>query len=257
MVVDSIGACDFLQDIKIYDADNYHSKYYGPEIMMPDGVIGTWTDVYAIGKVIIDMISTRSAKGDYLDGLDSLDAKQKEVYRDLTQKSIVFDYENRFPNAVAMKKELMYDTLDAKTFKTPKSMIAAIAMISFISCMLLVLTYNNDTMMAGNYVVIEEEEVPLGSVTIENKACYFVISKLDIAYGTPVTLRWFVSGKADISHMTLTDTKCNILNIDLEEAQSDVDLTDYQLNPGVYQVKLYYIIEDQILLETMELEIIE
>ncbi len=257
LVLDSIGACDFLQDIKIYDADNYHSKYYAPEIMMHDGVIGTWTDVYAIGKVIIDMISTRSIKGDYLDGLESLFSKQKEVYKDLIQKSIVFDYKNRLPNAVAMKKELMYESIEAKTFKTPKSMIAAIAMISFISCMLLVLTYNNDTMMAGNYVIIEEEDVPLGSVTIENKACYFVISKLDVAHGTPVILRWFVSGKADISHITLTDTKSNILNVDLEESQSDVDLTEYQLNLGVYQVKLYYKIEDQILLETMELKIIE
>lgn len=257
LILDSIGACDFLQDIKIIDADQYRSNYLGPEVMMHDGEIGTWTDIYAFGKVLIDIVSTMANNEDYFDGLETLDEKQGKTYQSLIQSCIMFDYSKRIQNATVVKKQLMYDLDIDRSFKTPKSMIAAIAMISFISCMMLVLTYNNDTMVANEYIIIEEEEVPLGSVTIEQEVCYFVLTNIQVQQGSDLILRWFVSGAADVSHMIIRDNFSNELTIDLEKDQNEVELTAYALNKGWYTVDLYYEIDDEIRVTTMELKILE
>jgi len=257
LILDSIGACDFLQDIKILDADHYKSNYFAPEVMMHDSVIGTWTDIYAFGKVLIDIISSLSDSRDYFDGLDTLELKQANVYRELIQSCITFDYKKRVQDAGVAKKQLMYDLDMEKAFKTPKSMIAAIAMISFISCMMLVLTYNNDTMVANEYIIIEEEEVPLGSVTIEQEACYFVVDNIQVKQDNEIILRWFVSGAADISHMIVRDVHSNELTIDMEEDQNEVDLTSYALNIGAYTIDLYYEVDGDVRVTSMALKILE
>ncbi|MCH4887136.1 protein kinase family protein [Acidaminobacter sp. JC074] len=255
ILIDSIGTCDYLKDIKIFDADAYECRYYAPEIIMHNGVIGTWTDVYAIGKVIIDVITSMHESGDYFEGLNMLSGELKDVYQKLAYNAIQFDHNIRTKSAVEMKKVLSSDE-DSSYFRTPKAVIAMIAMISFFSCLILVWQYNNDTMMSDDYLFIEEEEVPLGQVIIEDKPCYFLLDHL-VMTDTSLDIRWLKKEHVLISHLEIINSNKEILTIDLLEHQISVNISAFDLPEDKYLVKLYYKISDELLYEIMHLEIKE
>ncbi|MBI9014077.1 MAG: protein kinase family protein [Clostridiales bacterium] len=255
LIVDSIGTCDFLQDIKLYDNNDYQSKYHAPEILIHNGVIGTWTDVYAIGKVLIDIISMMTESEDYFTGLETLSELRQKKFETIVKHSIAFNHKERLIDAIAVKKELMYEKDTERTFKTPKSMIAAIAMISFLSCALLIWQYQNDTMMANDYYFFEEEEVPLGSVSIDKKECYFITKDFQSFEASEQQLiTWFASGRVSVSHMEISDDKNGTEIVELSDSDTEKAL---DLSPGKYQIKLYYKLNDEVLLEIIHIEIIE
>lgn len=257
LVIDSIGACDYMQDIKILDADSYKCKYYGPEIKMHSGAIGTWTDMFAIGKVMIDIISNMTSTNDYFSGLEELSSKNKDLYKTLISEMVTFNYRSRIENVMILKKRISHVYLMDNSFKTPKLMIAAIAMISFVSSLLFVWQYNNDTMMADDYIILEDEQVPLGAVNIEEDVCTFLISHLAIKEGQPVLLKWINQVPIKISHLEVIDQRANLLSIDLAGDQKEVDLSHYELLVGKYDVRLYYHYENEIKMIQMRLEILE
>ena len=254
LIVDSIGTCDFLQDIKLYDTDNYHGKYHAPEVMIPDGVIGTWTDVYAIGKVLIDIITMMTDSEDYFIGLETLSEPRREKFEIMIKHAIAFNHNDRLKDAILLKKELMYDKETERTFKTPRSMIAVIAMISFLSCALLIWQYQNDTMMADNYY-IPDEEVPLGSVSLEKKECYFITKDFQVfESGEEQLMTWFASGRVSISHLEILSDGKRIRIIDLSDKDMEKSL---DLDPGIYQINLFYKLSEEVLLEIIHIEILE
>lgn len=254
LIVDSIGTCDFLQDIKLYDSDNYHGKYHAPEVMIPDGVIGTWTDVYAIGKVLIDIITMMTDSEDYFIGLETLSEPRRDKFQIMIKHAIAFNHNDRLKDAILLKKELMYDKEIERTFKTPRSMIAVIAMISFLSCALLIWQYQNDTMMADNYY-IPDEEVPLGSVSLEKKECYFITNDFKVFdSGEEQLMTWFASGRVSISHLEILSDGKRIGIIDLSDKDMEKSL---DLDPGIYQINLFYKLNEEVLLEIIHIEILE
>lgn len=255
LIIDSIGTCDFLQDIKIFDASQYESKYFAPEIMMHNGVIGTWTDIYAIGKILIDVISMMTDSEDYFDGLEKLSVAQKNTYEKIIKNAIAFNSEKRYVDAQLLKKELAIGLSAEVCFKTPKMMIAVVAMISFISCLLFVTQIQNDTMMADTYYIVEEEEVPLAGLLFEKKDCYFITAK-DTVFGVdePQILMWFGSGRVFISHLEIYSEDKGLRIVDLEKREMEKSL---DLGEGHYTIKLFYKINNEILLEITNIEIIE
>ena len=254
LIVDSIGTCDFLQDIKLYDSNIYESKYHAPEIMIHNGVIGTWTDVYAIGKVLIDVISMMTESEDYFNGLDMLSDAKREKFESVLKRSMVFNHKDRFQDAIVLKKELMFEQDSERVFKTPRSMIAAIAMISFLTCALFVWQYQNDTMMADNFYIFDEE-VPLGSPSLEKKECYFITKDFQVfEAGEEQRIIWFASGKVSVSHLEISSDRKGVLIVDLSDEDMEKSL---ELDPGVYQIKLYYKLNEEVLLEIIHIEILE
>ena len=254
LIVDSIGTCDFLQDIKLYDSNVYESKYHAPEIMIHNGVIGTWTDVYAIGKVLIDVISMMTESEDYFNGLEMLSESKRERFETVLKRSMIFNHKDRFQDAIVLKKELMYEKDTERVFKTPRSMIAVIAMISFLTCALFVWQYQNDTMMADNFYIFDEE-VPLGSASLEKKECYFITKDFQVfKAGEEQRVLWFASGRVSISHLEISNDKKNDLILDLSDKEMEKSL---DLEPGIYQIKLFYKLNEEVLLEIIHIEILE
>lgn len=255
LVLDTNGYCDLLQDIKAYEPDDYKCHYYAPEIMMPNGEIGTWTDVYAIGKVLIDIIISMTDEEDYFAGLKTLSEEQKECYSKATYNAIQFNYLNRMKTAAEFKKCLMYDN-DERPFQTPRTMIAMIATIAFVGCILFIWQYQNDMLYADDYMIIEEEEVPLGAVRLEEDRCYFLLKHLK-SQSSDVILRWWKGENVSISHIELVNSKKSILTIDLDESELTLNLDDYELPYDIYSVHLYYEWEEQVFVDTMILTIEE
>lgn len=250
LIVDSIGTCDFIQDIKLYDTDNYHA----PEVLIPEGVIGTWTDVYAIGKVFIEMITSMTESEDYFAGLETLSEPRRKKFETMIQHAIVFNHNDRIKDAILLKKELMYDMDTERTFKTPRSMIAAIAMISFLSCALLIWQYQNDTMLADDYY-IQDEEDPLGSASLEKKECYFITKDFHVfESGEEQLMIWFASERVFISHLEILSDGNRIEMIDLSDRDMEYSL---DLDSGIYQIKLFYKLNEEVLLEIIQIEILE
>jgi len=256
LLIDSMGICDYLRDMKIFDADSYECKYYAPEIIMHNGTIGIWTDVYAIGKVIIDIIMTMHENGDYFEGLNMLSNEHKEVYSKMAYNAVQFDHNKRMQSAIEMKKALSFDEELSGYFRTPKMVIAMIAMISFLSCTILVWQYNNDTMLADTYMIIEEENVPLGPVIIEDKPCYFLLDHL-VMTDTSLDIRWLKKDDVIISHLEIINSNKEILTVDLLESQVSINISSFDLPEDKYLVKLYYKMSEELFSEVMQLEIKE
>lgn len=256
LVLDSNGYCDMLQDIKAYEPDDYKCHYFAPEIMMHNGVIGTWTDVYAVGKVLIDVIISMTDEEDYFAGLKTLTDEQKECYSKATYNSIQFNHQNRMKTAYEFKRCLMYENDSDRTFKTPRTMIAMIAMIAFVGCMLFVWQYHDNTLLADDYQIIEDEEVPLGAFEFDENRCYFFLKHLKTK-NNDVTLRWWKSEEVYVSHIEIIDSKKNVLTIDLDESDVALDMEAYDLPFDIYSVHLYYEWDDQVFVDTMILSIKE
>lgn len=244
IVVDSLGTSDFLQDIKRYESTDAHHKYYAPEVTIHSGSVGTWSDVYAIGKVMIDIICKMTPSGDYFHGLEELDDQRRNLYNDVIKDAIYFDHEKRIQSALELKERLypVFDT--SRNYQTPRSMVFLIAFITIISSFLVVWQYNNDTLMANDEFIIEDEQTPLGA-PIGQSPVFFITKDMATIYeGESFEIRW---AKKDTVRMI--DYKVISLNkeimvegsLDPEAVVKWVDTEGYE--KGVYQFIAYY--EDQ------------
>lgn len=242
MLLDSQGHCDAMQDIKTYESDDYKSHFSAPEVIMHQGVIGLWTDTYALGKVFIEMIMRMTPEKDYFAGLKALPEEQRTCYSKVNYNVIQFDYEKRLSNAMAMKKALTYEGYVAKPFRT-NQMIAMIAMIAIIGCMGFLLQHEGP-----GYRIIEEESVPLGA-----PRSHFTMNHMKGDQN--IMIQWFISDKMKVIALEIVNEHQDPLNISLEAYQSGIALTHYQLNTGFYQVYLHYTLDDDLKVDSMILEI--
>lgn len=255
LVVDSLGTCDFLQDIKIYDADAYNTKYYAPEVMIHGGNIGTWTDIYAIGKIMIDVLSRTVEKEDYKLGLDLL-GEDSMIYEDVIRSAINFKCELRLQNAMEVKRILFKKSEDSH-FKTPKYFIAMIAMITFVSSFMVLWQYQTDLQLAENdYIYIEDEPIPAGPLDMQEDVYFITQEGEDI--NKTMTLMWFRSGRCVMTTLEITalDTS-SLYTVDLKEDQKSLDLSDLELVAGKYKVVLYYLMDLKPQSQELAIEIIE
>lgn len=248
LIIDSLGTCDFLQDIKIYDADAYHNKYYAPEVMMHNGIIGTWTDVYAIGKVMIDIITQMTDKKDYFEGLKSIDdIANREAYAKAVKASIAFNYEDRIQDAMTVRKTVYPDNERESVYKTPKSMVAVIAMITVLSSVVVLWQNSNQPLIAN--LNIPEEEVPRSEINIvgEKEDLYFIDATIAaFEKGETDEIMWFRSGRCTLNTVMVMTSDGDIIYYDvLEENQNTFNLYELDLKAGSYVFELDYTVDDQ------------
>lgn len=257
IIIDSLGTSDFIQDIKMYDIDAYDNKYYAPEVMMHSGMIGTWSDVYAIGKVLIDMISHMTTSGDYFDGLNTLDEKMKARYSEIIKGAIHFKSADRTQDAMCIKKILFVAKEENRVYKTPRSMIAMIALISFVSCMLVIWQYNNDTLLSNNDYVFQEIDTPLGLPNAKRDIYFITEEMVKFEPQTQAVITWFKRGSVEMKTVKVKGIASDKeYEFNLEAEVTSFDLNTLDLSSGIYYLILSYQ-SDQLDSIMIEFEILE
>lgn len=255
VIINSLGTNDFLQEIKIYDTNSYHKAYFAPEVVMHNGSIGTWTDVYAIGKIIINMIETLTPSKEYIKGLEEMDLERRIIYKDVLHASISFETELRLKDAMALKK-LLFKSEDQKN-STSKMMIAAIALIAFISSVMVLWQYETVTLLADNEYIIEEEEVPMGDVDVNIRNEFNFITKNDTVYHQEkeALVQWFRSGKCLIERLEVKglDNDADFEMI-LDEDDQNFNLNIFMLDEGSYRLTIFYEVNDELYESTLDFE---
>lgn len=259
IVIDSLGTCDFLQDIKIYDANAYDNKYYAPEIMMHDGVIGMWSDIYAVGKIFIEMICHMTPTRDYFDGLNTMSEKRNASYAAAIKGAICFRYEERIGDANQLMELLYPEPASSSRYKTPKSMIAMIAMISLISCALVIWQYNNEQLLSdGEYRLFEEEQIPAGAPA-EMKALYFINKDMDaFELSGKQELLWYKQADVEMKRIKIKSIVTDFSKtFALEGDAISFSMGDVEMVPGLYTVVLYGEQDGNAKSDSIEIKIVE
>lgn len=249
VIINSLETNDFLQEIKVYNADKYHNKFYAPEVIMHNGSIGTWTDIYAIGKIMIEMISSMSSENDYFKGLEKIEEEHRLKLKEVIQSAITFDSSIRIKDAMYMKRKLYRSEL--KTYRTPKTMIAAIALIAFISSGLVLWQYETITLLASNnnYIELVDEEVPMGPVDVNITNEFFFITKDDTSYdyNEDSIVSWAYSNKCIMKKIQVSGEllKDNV-EMNLNEDAQEFNLNIFFLKPGMYEVTIFYEVDGEL-----------
>lgn len=253
VIIDSIGSCDIMQEFKIAELDPYQSKYLAPEIMLGTGETGTWTDVYAMCKVMVEIIAHASVAHSYFAGLETLPEPNRNIYRDIIKKGLAFNFNERIQTAVEFKK-LIVDIKDSeKSFKTPKSIFATIASIAVIGISLFI-WQNNDGYINESLL---NEPVPLGAVDVIDQAFGFDVNQSSFTRGAILKVSWQVHEEWKPDRLLVYVNNSEVLKFDLEATQEGLDLTEFELPEGEYTLKLYYRFMEEEKFDTMNLEVIE
>ncbi len=248
IVIDNLGSCDFLNDINIYDKDSYQSIYQAPELVTLDSEIGPWTDIYAIGKIIIELISSKAESGDYFEGLKTINDNQTiNKYHEAIEKSISFYSKDRIKDASEMKKMLYPDISKKNIYLSSRAFAAVIALLAFISSAYVLSMDKNitsyDLIASNENIVIEEEETPLGPVKILPGSSGDVLNgfKFVTEPFEVINLNKNMFVKWNISN----DTKMKSIEVDnlsfmLNDKQKSFDLSNLDLKTDDYTLTINY-----------------
>lgn len=258
LLVNGLGTCEFLKDIKIYDGDDYASRYYAPEINMDQGEIGLYSDVYAIGKIMIDLLIKMSVTSDYFRALDQISKESvRENYESTIKKAIAFKYNNRIADAMTLKKHLYQEKSSESLYKPPKQIVAMIAAMAIISSMLVLWHYNAPDNFADEpYMIIEEEPIPLGPVDGLSKLNFLTPSGAILTDDKPA-IHWFKSKETSMTDFKLYKGDEIIIEDQLDERQVSLNLFQYDLDPGQYTVDIGYEYNNKVYYLKLDIEIIK
>lgn len=245
IVVDSLGASDFLQEDKYSDSMQKDNKYCAPEVMISPENIGTWSDVYAIGKVMIEIICRMTESGDYFRGLEEIESDKKALYSEAIKSAIYFEHTSRIQTANELKEKL-YPASDVKRYKTPPSMVMLITFITLVSSFLVIWQYNSNTLMSNNEFIFEEEDLPLGAPT-NQLPIFFITHEMEIVHEKDsFEIRW-----AKKEEVMMLDYKVLSLDHDVMlQGELNIDATSIMIETkgferGVYQFIAYYVENDK------------
>lgn len=255
VIINSLGTNDFLQEIKIYDSNSYQKTYFAPEIVMHNGLIGTWTDVYALGKIIINMIEMTTPEQDYIKGLDTLPLERRIIYKDVLQSCIAFESESRIKDAMALKSILFKP--ESKSHTTSKMMVAAIALIAFVSSVMVLWQYETVTLLSDNEMIIEEEDIPMGPVDVNIKNEFYFITKSDAIFhmGKDANVEWFNTDKCLIDKITVEGIDNDVdVDMDLNQAAHKFNINIFMLDEGKYSLSIHYSIDGEPSEATLDFE---
>jgi serine/threonine protein kinase len=244
LLVNGLGTCEFLKDIKIYNADDYSSRYYAPEINMDHGEIGLYSDVYAIGKIMIDLLIKMSVTSDYFKALDQIPKNSiRDQYESTIKRAIAFKHTNRIDDAMTLKKALYQDRNSENFYTPPKQIIAMIAAMAVISSMLVLWQYSAPDNYADDpYIILEDEPVPLGAVEGLSELS-FLTPEGAVLTRDNSKVHWLNSKDVTMSKFKLFKEDIMFLEGNLEDSQVTLDLFEHNLESGDYSLEIGCIYE--------------
>lgn len=166
--IDGLGTCKEFSNIKVINVNAYEGRYYAPEINLSKGEIGTWSDVYAIGKILIDMLVKSSDEGEYFSALEQLPNEEiKDKYSRGIKQAISFKIEDRLQDIMALGKILLPDQKEVKNYTPPKQVVAMIAALAVISSSLVLWRTGpapEPPQASIDTIIIEDELTPMGAI---------------------------------------------------------------------------------------------
>jgi serine/threonine protein kinase len=257
LFLDGIGSCKAFTDVKIFDGDEFESRYYAPEINMSLEEIGTWSDIYAVGKVIVDMLTRMDVNINYLDALKSItDTDQGLRYDRVIKESIAFDVDQRLTDIQSFKLFLYPDEKELRNYKPPKQLIIAMVALAIFSSSLVLWRSipgesNESTVL--DCVIIDAEETPLSII----KPVNFLKTNQEELSSFSDEIKWSkVEDCQMVGYKILSDDQV-VYEEDLRPGQVSIDLSQIGLSQGFYQLILSYAVKEDILSESLMFRIIE
>lgn len=122
-----------------FDSDlkqkNYsENPYRDPDYVLSQVKLGPYIDVYALGKVTIDLLLKMASTRDYFKALDKIpNEKDRNRYESTIKKAVAFKVSNRIRDALALKEALFENRHKediVKPMKETMVLILAIAVLS-------------------------------------------------------------------------------------------------------------------------------
>jgi serine/threonine protein kinase len=261
IIVNSLGTNDFLKEIRIYEADEYLKTYFAPEIVLHDGKVGTWTDVYALGKIIANLVEALTKDREYAKGLNILTFDRRHLYETVIQSCVLFDTSERLADAMTVKK-VLFEVQERRT--TSKMMVGAIALIAFVSSVMVLWQFEAVTLTSNvpeneNYIEIPDEETPLGdTIGIKNEFFFITDDESEFIFGEEALIEWFHSGAVDLKSIRLESLDGKVdKQEDLSNMNRNFDLNTIIIKDGMYRITIYYSIDKDDFESSIDINIVE
>lgn len=249
ILIDGYGTNDYLRDLRIYDSEAYKNNYYGPEVLIHDGIISTWTDVYSIGKIIIDLISSMGENNDYFSGLENIESIQtRERYRICVERSITYNAGDRISDTIEMKKILFGDSKSTMIQRTSKYFVALTALLALIGSVF-VLSEQKQTDTSGDYMTIEDTPLVTPQVNVDVDSYFYFITESAKSFrvNEPSVVKWEISNSCAAEYIYVRDVEeGDIMVVELDPKQRNIDVNSYAEKPGIYEISLFYTLNGEI-----------
>lgn len=226
------------ETIKILKEDADKNRYLSPEIIENTNKVGTWSDVYALCKILIDMLIKFSDGKGYYHALDQLPNHEvKEAYSKGIKKGIAIKIEDRYKTVMALDEVLNPVKIIGKKIKPPKRMVAIILVLSVMSSSWLFFRMN-PIMDQGNeaYRIIDEEPTALGPL----EPVFFILPETKVFSLKDLTISWFKTTDVEVTSFLLLENEKLLIEKTLTRNQMSVNLSQYSLSEGVYTARLSY-----------------
>jgi len=238
LYLEEYESCRRPRDIKIFDGDAYENQYYAPEVKVSQGQIGPWSDVYAIGKIMIDLISKTVSDGNYMTALDTLATPSlASNYGRVIQEALSYESDDRIKDGQDMLALLYPRLREKRTFRPSQSLVVTILLLALISSSLVVwrsLARTQDD--PGDYMVLNEEEAPLSSV----KAITLLTSNKVSFDRNSGQIEWLRLNGCQMSTYTIRSDYGFVLEGKLRPDQEYLDIGSLGLSQGTYELVLTY-----------------
>lgn len=105
--VNSIDTFDLLNSSNFFNKEISNQKYLAPETMSSDEAVGPWTDCYSIGKILLDLVYSKS---------DFKDEVMLKKYDEVITKSTVISITDRIGDSEELYKILFGDLNKKRKF---------------------------------------------------------------------------------------------------------------------------------------------
>lgn len=255
VTIEGIGSSSIFKDVKIIHSTPYESRYFAPEVNLAQGEIGPWSDVYAIGKIMIDLLIKFGSGKDYFNALEQIPQdNMRDKYGEGIKQAIAFKTDHRLQDIMGLAVLLNVEEKEKSILTPTRQVVAVIMTLAVISSSLVLWRYRAPVAeTAGDYLVIEEEMTPLGSV----REVFFLDENQKIFTYDDSMIQWAKKADARMLNLELVQDNTCLLKVKLKGKQNNFDLNAYNLTSGHYKVLLAYMYEENIFSISLDIEYIK
>ena len=123
-------------------SDGDYNPYKDPDYILTQAAIGPYLDVYAIGKVMIDLLLKMASTRDYFNALGKIPNESDRIrYESTIKKAVAFKVSNRIKDASALKNALFENMYLKNKEKIMKETMALILIIAALSSLMVLWSY--------------------------------------------------------------------------------------------------------------------
>jgi serine/threonine protein kinase len=234
--VDDSAVSQILAYTKLGSMSDFEGRYYAPEVNFSEEAVGPWSDVYAIGKIMIDLLMATSSSKDYFKALDQIPDEALAIQYEMTiKKAIAFSAKDRIQDVMTLKSNLSISQEVARDFRPIKQAVAMIAVMAMMSSAMVLWHYREPDYQVADYVIIEDEPTPLGAIDFEEDVRF--ITQNETVFEDQALIQWLKASEVAMINYEVFEDDLMVIEGDLEPDQI---LLPLNLRPGHYKIRLNY-----------------